>query len=151
MARKPVGRRPLNWAVRGGGRGFGQRAIFMMLHWETVAKTSTLQRCVLGGAAKVSIGVLGASVAAEYAQSLFYRQVFSRISLPRLLFALISLQLLKLNYRYSNKRTVCFCWSILEAHQAWGTLREVYTRREVIKSRFHQGWEKCFQGFLRLF
>lgn len=140
MVQKVVGRRILSWAVRVGGRGFGQQAsirkepIFTAIHWETIAKTSIVQRCVLGHAVKVSVSVLGPSVGLSLQvllQDLFHRRVFSRISMPRLIFVLVSLQLLKLNYRYGNKQTVCFFWSIFEAHQAWGTHSEVYTRHEV--------------------
>lgn len=64
---------------------------------------------------------------ASAAPKCFHRQVFSLISLPQLVFILVSVQLLKVNYRYSDKQTACSFQSILEVHQD----RELYIRHEV--------------------
>lgn len=139
MVQKVVGRWQPNSAVKSWGQtGWSatlntQGDYFYSDTLRNYAKTSAAHRCILT--------ILWRSASVYWAQkwglsmqallrSLFRRQVFSCISVPQLMFILVSLQLLKLNYSYSSK-FVYFFWSILEAHQAWGTHQKVYTRHEV--------------------
>lgn len=108
------------WA---GGRSFGQQAethretIFAVVQVRNHCKNLNVQSCVLGGAVKVSVlGAEGAGAA---------QLCFAGISLPCLIFTVVSLQLLKLNCR--STQTGCFFWSI-QVPQTWGTHCKVHTK-----------------------
>lgn len=94
-----------------------KESIFMLMCRETIAKTSEVQRYVLNNAAKFGVGFWGGLSLQELLRSLFSSQVLPYISLTLLIGTLVSLPLLKFNYRYGNDQPVCFFLSILEVHR----------------------------------